>query len=225
MDPTPPPRPLRADAERNRRLILETARAAFADRGLGVRLDEIAELAGVGVGTVYRRFKDKDELVRALFEQVVAEIVAIGDEALTQPGGGGLRWFFDRVVTRMAADRALQQLLTSRPATSGGLAELGHREIEPRVRELAARAHAAGTLRRDVAHTDIPVLQLMMTAVIDATAPVRPELWRRYVGLLFDALEPRPGDRPLEGEPPGRDDVILMLDSWQLAPRRAGARG
>ena len=60
-DPAPTPRPLRADAERNRRRILDAARELFAAKGLEVGLDEIARHAGVGVGTAYRRFPSKDD--------------------------------------------------------------------------------------------------------------------------------------------------------------------
>src|SRR5436189_117562 len=67
-DATADRRPLRRDAERNRQRILQAAREVFAERGLGVTLDEIARHAGVGVGTVYRRFADKEALIDALFE-------------------------------------------------------------------------------------------------------------------------------------------------------------
>ena len=68
-DAGPPPgaRPLRADAERNRRRMLEAAAEVFATRGLAATLDDVAHHAGLGVGTVYRRFADKDALVEALF--------------------------------------------------------------------------------------------------------------------------------------------------------------
>src|SRR3954447_9838578 len=62
-------RPLRRDAERNRQRILTAAGELFAQRGLSVTLDDIARHAGVGVGTVYRRFPDKEQLIDALFEQ------------------------------------------------------------------------------------------------------------------------------------------------------------
>ena len=61
-------RPLRKDAERNRRRILDAAREVFAERGLDAGLDHIARHAGLGVGTVYRRFPDKERLIEALFE-------------------------------------------------------------------------------------------------------------------------------------------------------------
>src|SRR5437764_10603461 len=88
-------RPLRSDAERNRRLILDAAREAFATGGLQVSLDEIARRAGVGVGTVYRRFADKEALIDALFEDSLGELVAQAEEALRDedPWAGFVRWF------------------------------------------------------------------------------------------------------------------------------------
>src|SRR5688500_1594373 len=76
------PRPLRADAERNRARILAAAAEVFAERGLDVSLDDIAAHAGVGVGTVYRRFPDKDALIDALFEDKIDRVVALADDAL-----------------------------------------------------------------------------------------------------------------------------------------------
>src|ERR1700704_146236 len=81
MASTPPPaseRPLRRDAERNRLRILQAAREVFADRGLDASLDQIAAHAGVGIGTVYRRFPDKDALIDALFEERIDEVTAAG---------------------------------------------------------------------------------------------------------------------------------------------------
>ena len=75
-----PERPLRADAERNRRRILAAAAEVFADRGLDVSLDDIAAAAGVGVGTVYRRFPNKDSLIDALFEEKMGRVIALARE-------------------------------------------------------------------------------------------------------------------------------------------------
>src|SRR3954447_7991578 len=101
-------RPLRADAERNRERILDAARAAFAEDGLDVGLHEIAKRAGVGVGTVYRRFPEKDELVRALFEDRVEEVVSIAEHALSfEDGWTGLEHFLHRSCELQVADRAM----------------------------------------------------------------------------------------------------------------------
>ena len=79
--PTTAPRPLRKDAERNRERILAAARELFAEQGLTVTLDDIARHAGVGVGTVYRRFPDKEQLIDALFEDRLGEIAAVATES------------------------------------------------------------------------------------------------------------------------------------------------
>src|SRR5437764_10570760 len=90
-------RPLRKDAERNRQRILDAAAELFAQRGLGVTLNDIAHHAGVGVGTVYRRFPDKADLIDGLFEQRIGSIVEIADEALADPDPWrGLTSFIER---------------------------------------------------------------------------------------------------------------------------------
>src|SRR5579884_266131 len=78
-------RPLRADAERNRQRILRAAAEVFTTRGLQTSLDEVARHAGVGVGTVYRRFPDKDALVEALFEERIQQIIGLADAAWNEP--------------------------------------------------------------------------------------------------------------------------------------------
>src|SRR5437763_8806283 len=78
----PSERPLRRDAERNRQLILDAARVVFAERGLSGSHDDIAREAGVGVGTVYRRFPDKEELIDALFEERIGEIADVARASL-----------------------------------------------------------------------------------------------------------------------------------------------
>src|SRR5215475_1323676 len=81
----PAPRPLRRDAERNRQLILRAASEVFTSRGLQASLDDVAQHAGVGVGTVYRRFPDKESLVEALFEERIQAIAALAEKALAEP--------------------------------------------------------------------------------------------------------------------------------------------
>src|SRR5436189_2462609 len=76
---------LRKDAERNRQRILDAARELFAEQGLGVTLNDVAHHAGVGVGTVYRRFPDKSHLIEELFEKEVGELVSFMEEAVDDP--------------------------------------------------------------------------------------------------------------------------------------------
>jgi AcrR family transcriptional regulator len=87
-------RPLRADAARNRERILQAARAVFAERGLDATLDDVAHQAGLGVGTVYRRFASKEDLVEALFAQAITDMVGLAEEAATRDDSWqGLVWF------------------------------------------------------------------------------------------------------------------------------------
>jgi AcrR family transcriptional regulator len=220
-----PERALRADAERNRRLILETARRAFAQRGLGVRLDEIAQEAGLGTGTVYRRFTDKDELVRAVFEAAMDEVVALADRVLAEDAdGSGLRRFFEAVGELMADDRGLEQILTGSAPESLDLSTLGRARIEPRIIDLVSNARAAGRLRLDLTHDDLPLVQIMLSAILEATASVSADLWRRYHALILDALEP-PAEHPaLPGQPPDGDEVMAIIERWRPQPRQRGAR-
>src|SRR3954447_3870440 len=105
-------KPLRRDAEHNRQLILDAARAAFAEEGLDVGLHQIAKRAGVGVGTVYRRFPDKDQLVEALFEDRIGEVLAIAEQALAEEDAWtGLEHFLHGTCELQVADHGLHQLV------------------------------------------------------------------------------------------------------------------
>src|SRR5881398_821309 len=113
-DATADHRPLRRDAERNRQRILQAAREVFAERGLGVTLDEIARWAGVGVGTVYRRFADKESLIDALFEDGIGEVVALAEDALDyEDSWAGFVHWFEGFVAMQAQDRGLKEVLLS----------------------------------------------------------------------------------------------------------------
>src|ERR1700709_1136769 len=81
--PAPTSRPLRKDAAENRERLLTAAAELFAERGLDVTLNDIAHHAGVGVGTAYRRFANKEEVIDALFEQRLQDVVAVAEEALS----------------------------------------------------------------------------------------------------------------------------------------------
>src|SRR3954464_11040589 len=104
-------RPLRRDAERNRQRILAPAGELFTEGGLGVTLDDIAHHAGVGVGTVYRRFRDKEELIDALFDERMEAVLTAAEEALAADDPWlGLEGFFVSIFALQAADRGLREL-------------------------------------------------------------------------------------------------------------------
>src|SRR3954449_6757081 len=136
----PTDRPLRADAERNRERILDAAREAFAEGGLDVGLHEIAKRAGVGVGTVYRRFPEKEELIAALFEDRIEDVIAIAEEALAEEDAWtGLEHFLHRTCELQVADHGLHQLVFE--GDKAALFAAGARaRIAPLVAQLVTRA-------------------------------------------------------------------------------------
>src|SRR5919204_6811010 len=142
-------RPLRKDAERNRRRILDAARDLFAERGLAVTLNDIAHHAGVGVGTVYRRFPDKAQLIDGLFEQRLEEIGELLQAAARDPDPWrGLTGFLERTLALQAADRGLKELLLGAPGAWERVAQT-RAQLRTHATELVARARAAGKLRPD----------------------------------------------------------------------------
>jgi AcrR family transcriptional regulator len=220
-----PVRPLRRDAERNRRRILDAARAVFAERGLSASLDEIARHAGVGVATVYRRFADKEALIDALFVAAIDDLVATGQEGLadTDPWRG-LVHFLERSLEMQAADRGLKELMLDAAHGRGRVAHARER-MHPVIEALVARARASGDLRADVEPTDLPLMQLMLGSVVDHTRDVEPEAWRRFLTIVLDGLRARrdaparlPG-RPLE---PDQVDAAIRAPKRRSAPRGRG---
>jgi AcrR family transcriptional regulator len=189
--------PLRADAERNRQRLLAAAKELFAARGLDVTLDEIARHAGVGTGTAYRRFANKDALIDALMVDRVGELAAIAREGLAEPDPGvALTSFFERALALMAADRGLTEVLFS---PGRGRERVAHARgaIAPVVGELVERAVAAGAVRSDIAMTDVPVINFMLYTVVDFAREVEPELYKRYLRIVLDGLRPRDDLDPL----------------------------
>jgi AcrR family transcriptional regulator len=183
-------RPLRKDAERNRQRILAAAGELFTERGLGVTLDDIARHAGVGVGTVYRRFADKELLIDALFEQRIDAMCEIAEEALAQPDPwDGVVHFFARGSELQARDRGLKELLSCN-AHGGGHCGVRRERLRALVTAIFDRAKRAGVVRADADPHDSPIISMMLGVVMDRSRDVEPELWRRYLGLVLDGLRP-----------------------------------
>ena len=211
-EPATQERPLRRDAARNRELILTTAAEVFAEQGLDAGYDEIARRAGIGVGTVYRRFPERAELVQALFESRIEEMVAIGQEAVAMPDAWeGLTWFFERSVEKQVADRGLKEVMVQTLNESGQMT-VGRERIGPIVESLMQRAQADGMLRQDVGVTDLG-MQLMLIGSL--STPDQPELWRRYLALLFDGLRARPDTSPLPLESPPDEAMHTLMCNLQ----------
>jgi AcrR family transcriptional regulator len=186
--PATTPRPLRRDAERNRDRIVEAARAAFAADGIDATVEEIARRAGVGMGTLYRRFPTKGDLVDAVLEDAVAEVCAAARSALeVEDAWTAFGTFFERVFELHVRNRGLKDVIASGQHDLHRLESL-RAEMRPLVAEVVARAHAQGTLRADFAAEDVPLLFWTGGKVAEVTADVAPDLWRRYLGFVLDGL-------------------------------------
>jgi AcrR family transcriptional regulator len=212
-----PARVLRRDAERNRQRILEAAADVFTERGLEATLDDVARHAGVGVGTVYRRFPDKASLADALFNARIDALVELAEQAQDQPDAwAALVWFLERSTEMLAGDRGLRQILMFAADSHDRVASARGR-IRPVMRRLVQRAQADGQVRADLAATDIPIIEFMLAAVSEYTTQVRPALWRRFLPLMLDALRPaRDTATPLPEPEISPDEMFEVLNSNPL---------
>ncbi|OXM67298.1 TetR/AcrR family transcriptional regulator [Amycolatopsis vastitatis] len=214
--PAAPARPLRRDAELNRRRILAAAREVFGLRGLEATLDDIAHHAGLGVGTVYRRFPSKEHLVEAMFAERMEEIGRLAEDALkTEDAWQAFVDFTWKAVELHSSDRGLREIMLSNKFGHEHVAEEKARLV-PLVTQLVERAKAQGGLRADFAPTDIPLLHMMVGSVVEFTCAVDPDLWRRCLAMLLDGLRAEPGKaselphRPLEVA-----EVEEAMSCWQ----------
>jgi AcrR family transcriptional regulator len=189
---------LRRDAERNRQRILKAASEVFTERGLDVTLDEVARHAGVGVGTVYRRFRTKEDLVEALFVDRIDAIAALAEEAAEAPDPwSGLVSFMEQGVEMLAGDLGLKQMLMFGTYGRDRVA-YARQQNAPRVTRLVERAQAAGQVRSDLRQTDIPFIVFMLAEAVQFACGLSPEIWRRYLTLVLDGMRPeRAGVTPL----------------------------
>ena len=213
-----PVRPLRRDAELNRQRILRAAAEIFTEQGLEATLDDVARRAGVGVGTVYRRFPDKEALAGALFTDRLDALVALAEDALADPDEwGSLVSFLEQAGALLAADRGLRQVFMF---ASYGYDRVGQARarMQPLVTTLIARAQAAGAVRGDLCPTDVPLIEFMLAGVAEYARDARPQVWRRYLALLLDGL------RPERAAPSTLPEPALTPDEFEAAMRTAPMR-
>jgi len=196
---------LRADAARNRERTLEAAAEVFAEQGLGATLNDVAHHAGLGIGTVYRRFPNKEALIEALFENKVGEAVALATEAIGHPNAwDGWVTFLERMLHTQVCNKGLRDVLLHGPQGED-LAANFNRRMTPLVSELIGRCQAEGSLRADFVAYDVPMLIAMIGAVADYTRDTDPQLWRRYFALFVDGLATsRSSVSPLGAAPTAR---------------------
>jgi AcrR family transcriptional regulator len=179
---------LRADARRNREAVIAAARERFGECGLECQMEDIARTAGVGVGTVYRHFPTKGDLIAALVADRFERLAERAEQALAQEDPWEAFCDLMRYSSELQVrDRALSEFLSSQPqlgqheAVQSGLADL--------TAQLIAKAQRAGGMRKDAVIEDVPTLICGLGAVTAGAAGNMPELnWERYVEIMLDGL-------------------------------------
>jgi AcrR family transcriptional regulator len=153
------PKPLRADAARNRARVLQVAYETFAADGLSVPIDEIARRAGVGAGTIYRHFPTKDALFQAIVADRVARIVDTARTLLAaEDAGQALVTFLRAMVVEGATDQGLADALAGIGFDIAQAAPEAEQSFMDALGELLSRAQQAGTVRRDIDVQDVKTL-------------------------------------------------------------------
>jgi AcrR family transcriptional regulator len=196
--PIPPERAQRADARRNRQRVIEAARKCMARDGLDAQMEEIARTAGVGVGTVYRHFPTKDDLVEALADDRFDRLAELAQEAFeVADPWEAFAGFMQAGAQIQSEDRALSEVLTSRPETMMRAAErVGILELTAR---LMRRAQAAGEVRKDADPRDVPLVMCALAGTW-CSPFANPD---RYIAIVLAGLRPPASGKPKL--PPVRD--------------------
>jgi AcrR family transcriptional regulator len=209
-------RPLRSDAERNRRRILAAAAEVFAERGLDASLDDIAAAAGVGVGTVYRRFPDKDVLIDALFEDKIDDVVRTAESALqVEDPWEAFETFMRRMCRLQAEDRGLKEAILT-DGRGGERAAIARARIGPIASKIVRRAQEAGVLRADLSAFDVPIMHFSVGFVAERTREVAPGYWERMLTVLLDGLRADAARERMPGEPLSQEQFAAAMTK----PRR-----
>lgn len=217
-----PARPRRSDAVRNRARVIEAATIVFAEQGLDAPIPEIARLAGVGKGTVYRNFPTKEHLAAAVaiarleqFERRLADVLAERVDPRAT-----LRGMFVAVASHLSQDCALGEAVDVVADDPQVLAL--QRRLSEIVAGVVRDAQSAGVIRQDIAPADITI---MIMGVARSLPPLnhggQPELWERYALLAFDSL--RPDGSALPAGFADDDEMRLALrTARRLRVRRGG---
>jgi AcrR family transcriptional regulator len=211
----------RSHARRNHELLVATAREVFAERGVDASLEEIARRAGVGIGTLYRHFATRDALIEAVFERRIGDFVVIAERAAAEPDAWlAFVGFLEGTLELQAGDRLLKDAFLRSPPGIVRV-ESAREEVRRLLRQVLERARAGGQLRAGFTLADLSLLLWSFGPLIDATAEVAPNAWRRHLHWLLDGL--RSESATPEVEPPLSEEQ-LNAAMQALRAHRLGRR-
>jgi AcrR family transcriptional regulator len=200
-------RQLRADAERNRKRLLESAQVLFRERGLDVSVADIAEAAGVGRGTLFRNFASKEDLIAAIVAERMQEAAKRGQELLeSEAPDEAVFEFLAELVGRQQLDRALFQALDE-TWLSKDVIRTAHAAVFDVLEQLLKRAQDAGTVRSDVGPMDLLMMFKGACEAATAFAHVNSGVIDRHLDLIRASVTLVPGAPPLRGRAPTLEDL------------------
>ncbi|GGU47088.1 TetR family transcriptional regulator [Streptomyces albospinus] len=183
-----PARRLRRDAQRNRDAIMAVARTAFAEQGLNASLEGIARQAGVAIGTLYRHFPTRLDLVEALFTEKFTEWVETGERAAAMDDAWqAFCLHLEKFCELQARDRAFNELASTRlplTAVTGQVRDRAHELTH----QILHNAQRQGMVRDDITPEDFAFIIWSQAGIIQATCTVAPNAWRRHLHLMLDAF-------------------------------------
>lgn len=172
----------RRDAVRNDARVLEAARDVLAESGPQASMEEIAARAGVGVGTIYRRFASKHALIDALVALVMDDLTRAAERALAATDGTGLRSFLTVLGESFYAHRRYAGLMLGRGDETRGERIRGH------IDELVTRAVTTGAIGPHATTGDVMALIWSLRALVELTGDVAPDAWRRHLDIHLAGL-------------------------------------
>jgi AcrR family transcriptional regulator len=197
-------RPLRRDAEQNRQRLLDAAADVFASRGLEASVEEIARTAGVGMGTLYRRFPTKDALISALVHDVLITMLEMAKEGTERPDGTGLEYFLEAASAYQAAHRGCLQRLWN-----AGVRHDLVQEVRRLIDAMLVDAKRHGKVRADITGADVTIGLWAIRGIIETTGGRAPEAWQRHLDLFIAGL--RPAADPLPDRMLSREKLDKLL--------------
>jgi AcrR family transcriptional regulator len=198
--------PRRRDAQERRDKLLAAARREFAAHGVDASLEKIARDAGVAIGTLYRHFPTRLDLLMAAFKPRLQEFLDGAAKALEMDDPWeGFVCYLENLFGVQAGDRGFNDFLSRRFPRNADTERI-HDQMCRQIEDVLTRAQEAGEARPDITQADIVNLIWSNGRMIDATSATAPNAWRRYLYLMLDAYR---ADRAHSiPEPPMTDEQL-----------------
>lgn len=207
----PPARPLRRDAVRNHQLVIEAAREVLSEFGTDASMELIASRAGVGVGTVYRRFPNKEALVDEIAGQMLRELTEVARRSLALPDGSGLETFLRVIGRSLSEHRGYADKLVGH--TEAACVEL----LRDRIAHLLVQAQESGRIAPGVELGDIMALIWGLRGIVETSGAVAPDAWKRQLDIQLAGL--RVADIPRELPPAVTRAQLREIGTGAAHPR------